>query len=79
MNRDHPPGALDRLLAAWCAEIDSVPIPDLVTTEQALDILARSPACGRLPHAGRNRRGPGRARRRRNPVTYLTRHRCTRG
>ncbi|MGA6164512.1 hypothetical protein [Amycolatopsis magusensis] len=74
MNRDHPPGALDRLLAAWCAEIDSVPIPDLVTTEQALDILAKAPACG-CPshHPARYHRGRRPARPRLRRTAHLRR------
>ncbi|UJW28323.1 hypothetical protein L3Q67_23885 [Saccharothrix sp. AJ9571] len=33
---------VDRLLAQWCADIDSVPVPELVSLEVALAIVDRA-------------------------------------
>ncbi|MBN6037690.1 hypothetical protein [Amycolatopsis sp. 195334CR] len=70
MNRDLPAGALDRLLAAWRAEIDSVPVPELVSTEQALVIITKAAGCPCRSGRGR-RHGPARKRMVCRPMGFL--------
>ncbi|MGC7094340.1 hypothetical protein ACPZ19_06735 [Amycolatopsis lurida] len=81
MNRDLPAGALDRLFVAWRAEIDSVPVPELVSTDQALAILAKAANSRGCPcRQGRGRRhGPGRTRMVCRPMGFLRDRRGWRG